>query len=181
MKIYTKKGDNGSTGLIGGTRVQKSDIRIDAYGTVDELNSFLGLVKDSFDVTYYQNQILEIQNDLFVIGSKLATSPEGTKMELPKIDATDVSKLEDWMDQMDSELPPLTHFLLPGGHVTNSYCHVARCVCRRAEIKVVALDEMSENHLEVQYLNRLSDYLFMLSRIISKTLKIEEVKWIPKK
>jgi cob(I)alamin adenosyltransferase len=85
------------------------------------------------------------------------------------------------MDQMDSELPPLTHFLLPGGHVTNSYCHVARCVCRRAERKVVALDEMTENHLEVQYLNRLSDYLFMLSRIISKTLKIEEVKWIPKK
>jgi cob(I)alamin adenosyltransferase len=181
MKIYTKKGDNGTTGLIGGMRVQKSDIRIEAYGTVDELNSFLGLVKDSFDVPHYQTQILEIQNDLFVIGSKLATSPEGTKMDLPKIHPQDISKLEVWMDQMDTELPQLTHFLLPGGHVTNSHCHVARCVCRRAERKVVALDEMTENHLEVQYLNRLSDYLFMLSRIISKTLKIEEVKWIPKK
>jgi cob(I)alamin adenosyltransferase len=181
MKIYTKKGDNGTTGLIGGMRVQKSDIRIEAYGTVDELNSFLGLVKDSFDVPHYQTQILEIQNDLFVIGSKLATSPEGTKMDLPKIHPQDISKLEVWMDQMDTELPQLTHFLLPGGHVTNSHCHVARCVCRRAERKAVALDEMDENNLEIQYLNRLSDYLFVLSRIISKTLNIDEVKWIPKK
>ncbi len=189
MKIYTKTGDKGTTSLFGGTRVPKHHIRIDAYGTVDELNSWIGLVKDQ-PVTPHTKEILHyIQDRLFTIGAVLATPPEKEilkngkqRLNIPKISEEDVSMLEKEMDMMNEELPPMTHFILPGGHQSVSFCHVARTVCRRAErISSLLSEEEPIDASVIQYLNRLSDYLFVLARKLSNDLQAEEIKWIPKK
>ena len=189
MKIYTKTGDKGTTALFGGTRVPKSHLRIDAYGTVDELNSHIGLVKDTY-VNSETNELLNhIQDRLFTIGAILATDPEKAKLKngkerlnIPKIAEADIEKLEAVIDQMNEELPPMTHFILPGGHPTVSHCHIARCVCRRAERLSTALYNLESFDDDVlKYLNRLSDYLFVLARKISKDVNANEVKWIPNK
>lgn len=181
MKVYTKKGDEGKTGLIGGTRILKSSLRIEAYGTVDELNSYLGLIRDQEINNLYQEQILEIQDRLFTIGSALASDPEKSKMKIPDLLDSDIKALEDWMDEMDEELEPMKFFVLPGGHTTVSYCHIARCVCRRAERITVDLKQSDfVAPLILQYLNRLSDYLFVLSRKLTKDLNAVEKPWKPR-
>ncbi len=181
MKIYTKKGDQGHTGLIGGTRVSKGELRIEAYGTVDELNSYIGLIR-SFDIqTKAVQQLIEIQDRLFTIGSSLASDPEKSNMKIPDLLESDVLLLEDWMDEMDASLPPLTSFVLPGGHPFIGHIHVARCVCRRTERIVVTLDEHDfVAPLVLSYLNRLSDYLFVLGRRIAMDLSIQEIEWKPR-
>ena len=181
MKIYTKKGDQGSTGLIGGTRVSKGDVRIEAYGTVDELNSYIGLISTMPIDNLYILQLQEIQDRLFTIGSHLAADPEKSKMQLPDLLEVDVEKLENWMDAMDEALAPLTAFILPGGHAIIAHTHVARCICRRAERMAVVLDELEGvEALVLTYLNRLSDYLFVLSRKISLDLGTSEHTWTPR-
>ena len=181
MKIYTRKGDKGTTGLIGGTRILKSSLRIEAYGTVDELNSYLGLIRDQqIDKTYIE-QIVEIQDRLFTIGSSLASDPEKSKMKIPDLFQSDIDNLEKWMDEMDAELPPMKFVVLPGGHTTVSYCHVARCVCRRAERITVDLNQHEfVAELVITYTNRLSDYLFVLSRKLTKDLNAVEQPWHPR-
>jgi cob(I)alamin adenosyltransferase len=181
MKIYTRTGDKGLTSLIGGTRVPKSSLRIECYGTVDELNSHVGLLRDQ-DINAPRRPLLkEIQDRLFTIGSALAADPEKSKMKLPDLHAADVTLLEDEMDRMNADLPELRAFILPGGHPTVSYGHVARCVCRRAERLVTHLQEESfVADLVVMYLNRLSDYLFVLSRYMAHELGVEEVTWKPR-
>jgi cob(I)alamin adenosyltransferase len=181
MKIYTKKGDSGTTQLIGGKRIPKHDLRIESYGTVDELNSFIGLVRDQEINPIYKVQLIEIQDRLFTIGSSLAAEPNKTKMKLPEILENDVEFLENSMDEMDKDLPEMKFFVLPGGHTTVSFCHLARCVCRRAERNVTHLKEHEEvNDLVLKYLNRLSDYLFVLSRKLSQDLNAEELAWKPR-
>ncbi|WP_149275282.1 cob(I)yrinic acid a,c-diamide adenosyltransferase [Pareuzebyella sediminis] len=184
MKIYTKTGDDGSTALIGGKRVKKHHIRIESYGTVDELNSWLGLIRDQEIDESSQTDLVYLQNRLFIIGALLATDPKKkeNRSTLPKLEATDVEWLERRIDQMTENLAPLTHFILPGGHTIVSYCHIARTVCRRAERISTLLHENEpfERHALV-FLNRLSDYLFVLARKLSKSLEAEEIKWIPKK
>lgn len=182
MKIYTKTGDKGQTSLIGGTRVSKSNTRIDAYGTVDELNSYIGLVRDQAVNSSRRDLLKEIQDRLFTIGSQLATDPAKTgKKILPDLLDSDVALLEAEMDKMDIELPELRHFVLPGGHQAVSFCHLARTVCRRAERLVIALNDTEPvEDLVVKYLNRLSDYLFVLSRKMAQELNAEEVKWEPR-
>lgn len=181
MKVYTKKGDQGETGLIGGTRVSKANVRIDAYGTVDELNSFMGLLRDTAVNDEFKAELIEIQERLFTLGSWLASDPEKSKMKLPEIKEEDVIRLEKSMDKMDDELEPMKFFILPGGHQTVSFCHIARCVCRRAERLVVELDGInSQNPLILIYLNRLSDYLFVYSRYLTKHLGAEEIPWKPR-
>lgn len=180
MKIYTRKGDTGKTSLIGGVRVPKNSPRIQAYGTVDELNSFIGIVRDMYREQKAQEVLYRIQNLLFTIGSHLAAHPEKSKMKLPDINEAEVDLLEKEMDRMNEGLPELTHFILPGGHVAVSHCHVARCVCRRAERMTVDLNEQEMvEPIIIKYLNRLSDYLFVLSRQISQDMGAEEIKWIP--
>jgi cob(I)alamin adenosyltransferase len=182
MKIYTKKGDQGETSLIGGMRVPKYDLRIESYGTVDELNSYLGVVRDQEIDQKYKNEHISIQQILFTIGSHLAVGKEGSKIKLPELKQEHITDLENSIDAMDSELPPMRFFVLPGGHQSVSFCHVARCVCRRAERLVVHLSsEEIVNDLILQYLNRLSDYLFMLSRKIALDLRAIEQPWIPEK
>ncbi|MAD97320.1 MAG: ATP:cob(I)alamin adenosyltransferase [Flavobacteriaceae bacterium] len=189
MKIYTKTGDKGTTALFSGARVPKYNLRIESYGTVDELNSYLGLIKDQEINTHYQEVLYQIQNDLFVIGSMLATPPQDEKLKSGKdrlniftIDSDSIRLLEREIDAMDTELEPMTNFILPGGHTTVSYCHIARCICRRAERLVVELNENEAvADVVLQYLNRLSDYLFVLARKLTKDLKVEEIKWIPNK
>ena len=178
MKIYTKTGDKGLTSLIGGTRVPKSSLRIECYGTVDELNSYIGLVRDQ-DVNAGRRPLLkEIQDRLFTIGSALAADPEKSKMKLPDLHAADVTLLEDEMDRLNLDLPELRAFILPGGHPAVSHAHVARCVCRRAERLVIHLGEESfVAELVIVYLNRLSDFLFVLSRAMAHELGVEEVTW----
>ncbi len=182
MKIYTKGGDKGKTSLIGGTRVSKHSLRIESYGTVDELNSHIGLIRDSIEDESVVEQILVIQDRLFTIGSNLAADPEKNKMPLPPLFPSDITYLEEKIDEMDRQLEPLRKFVLPGGHLTISFCHVARTICRRAERLVVGVaDEetpLDENILP--YLNRLSDYLFVLSRYMTMKLKAKEIAWIPK-
>ncbi len=189
MKIYTKTGDQGTTALFGGTRVPKHHIRIESYGTVDELNSFLGLVRDQEIDAHYKQMISTIQHKLFTLGAILATDPEKAtlksgkeRLNIPKISAEDISLLEMEMDHMNEALPPMTHFILPGGHPTVSYCHIARTVCRRAERLTAYLhhEQPVEKHV-LMYLNRLSDYLFVLARKLSFDLHAEEIKWIPEK
>lgn len=181
MKVYTKKGDKGTTGLIGGTRVLKSSLRIESYGTVDELNSHVGLLRDLIEDKEVVVQLLEIQDRLFTLGSHLAADPEKSNMKLPEILASDVEALEIWMDQMDETLEPMRFFVLPGGHPTVSHTHIARCVCRRAERLVVDLNQTNEiDEIILKYLNRLSDYLFVLSRKLSKDLNAEEHPWKPR-
>ncbi len=182
MKIYTKTGDKGLTSLIGGTRVPKSSLRIDCYGTVDELNSYIGLLRDQ-DVNAVRRDLLkEIQDRLFTIGSHLATDPsKDPRQRLPDLHAADVTLLETEMDRLDKELEPLREFVLPGGHPSVSFAHVARCVCRRAERLVIQLREESPvEDLVVIYLNRLSDFLFVLSRAMAHELGVAEVTWKPR-
>lgn len=181
MKIYTKKGDSGTTQLIGGTRVTKSHQRIEAYGTIDELNSYVGLVRDQAIGARSKQTLIEIQDRLFTIGAHLASDPNKKGMQLPTITTEDVEKLEQEIDKMNETLPEMRSFVLPGGHTTVSFCHLARCVCRRAERLSIDLSEdTSQKTLILQYLNRLSDYLFVLSRFLSKELEAEEIPWQPK-
>jgi cob(I)alamin adenosyltransferase len=182
MKIYTKTGDTGKTSLIGGTRVPKHHIRIDAYGTVDELNSYIGMIRDLTKENNHLNFILnEIQDRLFTIGSLLASDPEKSRMKLPDLHESDVTLLEKEMDNMNELLPELKSFILPGGHTTASWCHLARCVCRRCErlVNHVA-DENEVPALVIVYLNRLSDYLFVLARKVLMEKKEPEVSWKPR-
>ncbi|MAN58969.1 MAG: ATP:cob(I)alamin adenosyltransferase [Flavobacteriaceae bacterium] len=189
MKIYTKTGDKGTTALFGGTRVPKHHIRIESYGTVDELNSHLGLIRDQEIDPHYKNILVHVQDRLFTLGAILATDPEKAtlksgkeRLNIPRISEEDIAKLETEMDAMDEALPPMTHFVLPGGHTTVSYCHVARCVCRRAERMATLLhSEEPIDERVLQYLNRLSDYLFVLARKLTHDLQAEEIKWIPEK
>lgn len=179
MKIYTKKGDAGETSLIGGVKVSKGNLRIHAYGTVDELNSQVGLVRDLFDEAHAREVLYRIQNLLFTIGSHLAAHPEKSRMKLPEITEADVVQLELEMDKMNESLPELTHFILPGGHPTASQCHIARTVCRRAERLAVELAQHEKvEPILIKYLNRLSDYLFTLARMIAHHHGAEEVKWM---
>jgi cob(I)alamin adenosyltransferase len=182
MKIYTKTGDDGSTGLLGGTRLPKDHIRIEAYGTLDELNAFIGVLRDTSGTLEWHPHLIQIQEDLFTIGSHLAADPEKNKMTLPELKEGRISELEAAMDDMDSSLPPMRNFVLPGGHPAVSSCHVVRCVCRRAERATIALSHTSYVGAEyVQYLNRLSDFFFVLSRKLATDLEIEETPWLPGK
>jgi len=178
FKIYTKAGDKGETALLGGTRVPKNHIRIEAYGTVDELNSWIGHIKDELPEI---EELYDIQNYLFTIGSHLAMTPsKDVKMNLPSLDNNQISRLEKLIDKMDESLEPLKNFVLPGGDPTASKIHIARCVCRRAERMAVSL-AYAENTDEgiVTYLNRLSDYLFVLSRFVLAKNKGKEQIWTP--
>ncbi len=189
MKIYTKTGDKGTTALFGGTRVPKHHIRIESYGTVDELNSHIGLVKDQEVDEHTRTVLNRVQDRLFTLGAILATDPEKAilksgkeRLAIPTITSADIELLELEMDSMNESLPEMTHFVLPGGHPSVSICHIARCVCRRAERMATALYEIEPfSELVLQYLNRLSDYLFVLARKLSKDLHANEVKWIPEK
>ncbi|CAM1347111.1 cob(I)yrinic acid a,c-diamide adenosyltransferase [Tenacibaculum insulae] len=189
MKIYTKTGDKGTTALFGGTRVPKHHLRIESYGTVDELNSYIGLIRDKNKDEVLRKSLSKIQSDLFILGAMLATPPEKEtlkngkeRLNINKITDDSIQFLENQIDVMNTSLPQMTHFILPGGHETVSFCHIARCVCRRAERLSVALNEEEEiNNAVLMYLNRLSDYLFVLARKLSQDLKAEEVKWIPEK
>lgn len=177
FKIYTKTGDKGETSLFGGKRLSKSHLRIDAYGTVDELNAHVGLVRDTCEQDDVSALLKSVQDRLFDVGANLAVDSE-KKLQVPNIQEVDIQNLENAMDAMDTELPPLRNFILPGGHVTVSYCHLARTVCRRAERQVVALSlEEEVDEILVRYLNRLSDYFFILGRYMAKTLAVEEVSW----
>jgi cob(I)alamin adenosyltransferase len=183
VKIYTKTGDKGTTSLIGGTKVSKSHRRIEAYGTVDELNSFIGLCHDHLKAGAVPNVLQEIQDRLFTIGSALACDPEKeSKLKIPDLMEDDITLLEKEMDKMNETLPPMRSFILPGGHVAASTLHVARCVCRRAERCCVRLQKKNDEiePMIIQYLNRLSDYLFVLSRFSAKQLNAEEIPWKPR-
>ncbi len=181
MKIYTKTGDEGTTALFGGKRVSKADLRIDTYGTIDELNSYIGLVRDQ-PVNQNRKEILiEVQDRLFTIGSILATEPGNTKVKIPALAPSDITQLEQEIDAMDTQLPPMKFFVLPGGHPSVSFGHVARTVCRRAERLTIALNQHEKvDPLVIQYLNRLSDYLFVLCRSMAHELQIEETAWKPR-
>ena len=183
MKIYTKKGDKGTTQLIGGTKVSKHHDRLEAYGTIDELNSFVGLLRDQPIEKQHQQMLLEIQDRLFTIGSSLASDPQKSRMKIPDLNEEDVLLLESEMDKMNDHLPEMKSFILPGGHPTVSFCHIARCVCRRAERQAVRLSESADGGVDplvLKYLNRLSDYFFVLARQLSVTLKAEEIPWKPR-
>lgn len=183
FKIYTKTGDKGSTSLIGGVRVTKDHIRIESYGTVDELNSFLGMVNDLTTDQRVNEWLREIQDRLFTIGSVLATSPEKeVKMKLPDLHESDITWLEERIDQMNEELPEMRSFILPGGNLAGSTTHVARCVCRRAERICVHMQQQNEEapELIVKYLNRLSDFLFVLARYLGHLNGAEEIPWRPR-
>lgn len=195
FKIYTKTGDKGKTSLIGGTKVPKSHLRIESYGTVDELNSHIGLLSDHlalasgavshpvFPLSGSINILREIQDRLFTIGASLACDPDKeSKMKIPDLREEDIRALEEEIDRMDEILPEMKSFILPGGHIAVSVAHICRCVCRRAERTCVALEEnnMFVEPLVIKYLNRLSDYLFMLARYISHQLKVEEIQWKPR-
>lgn len=189
MKIYTKTGDKGTTSLYGGTRVPKYHLRIEAYGTVDELNSYIGLIKDQKIDEKSADALLRIQNELFTLGSMLATPAEKEilksgkeRLNIPKITEVSILTLETEIDAMNENLPQMTHFVLPGGHTTVSYCHIARCICRRAErISVQLNDETEIAQVILTYLNRLSDYLFVLARKLTYDNQIAEIPWIPEK
>lgn len=183
MKIYTKTGDQGTTSLFGGRRVSKANLRIDAYGTVDELNSFMGLVRDQEVNAKRNEQLTHIQNTLFIIGSILATEPGNEKVKIPSLREDDITFLETEIDAMEAELDPLRFFILPGGHSSVSFCHVARTVCRRSERLAIALYEREKGDMGIviKYLNRLSDYLFVLSRKMAKEMGVEETAWRPEK
>ena len=178
MKIYTKKGDDGTTGLLGGTRLSKHQLRVECYGTIDELNAFIGALRDHDIKSQWKERLIEIQEQLFTIGAHLASDPKRNKMPLPEIRATFTNHLELDMDLMEAGLPEMKSFVLPGGHPSVSACHIARCVCRRAERLCVALKEAEpvENEILV-YLNRLSDYFFVLARQLTADFGVEEIPW----
>ncbi|MCI5055983.1 MAG: cob(I)yrinic acid a,c-diamide adenosyltransferase [Flavobacteriales bacterium] len=179
MKIYTKKGDKGTTGLFGGTRVSKDHIRLECYGTVDELNSWLGLIA-GFCQEEDQNYLLTIQDYLFRIGSLLATDSDKLIKDLPKLPKNAVESLEQQIDQISEQLPEMRSFILPGGHESSAQAHIARCVCRRAERLVTSLNQSIELNSEIlPFLNRLSDYLFILARKLLTDRNIKETKWNP--
>jgi cob(I)alamin adenosyltransferase len=180
IKIYTKTGDSGTTSLIGGTKVPKSHLRIDSYGTVDELNSFIGLANDLISHSHTNAMLKEIQDRLFTVGSSLACDPEKEPMmKIPDLKESDVLLLETEIDKMNEELPAMKSFILPGGHQAVSTLHVCRCVCRRSERICVLLDQQKifVDALVIKYLNRLSDYLFVLSRYIGHQLQVAEIPW----
>ena len=189
MKVYTKTGDTGTTALFGGTRVPKDHARIESYGTVDELNSYIGLIRDQEINQHFKDILIEIQDRLFTVGAILATPPEKEVLKNGQkrfqnlgIIESDIELLEKEIDTMEDSLPQMTHFVLPGGHTTVSYCHIARCVCRRAERLAVHLSHNEAvADIAIKYLNRLSDYLFVLARKLSKDLNAEEIQWIPRK
>lgn len=183
MKIYTKTGDKGSTSLVGGTRIGKGELKIEAYGSVDELNAWIGVLGE-FGVNFHRKELLkEIQDRLFTIGADLASESEMVKQKkVPDLFETDIELLEKEMDEMNEQIPPLRSFVLPGGDLSVAYAHVARTVCRRAERLVVRLAETEDvNPLVIKYLNRLSDYLFVLSRMNTYEMAVEEVTWQPRK
>jgi len=182
MKIYTKTGDQGTTSLLGGTRVSKANLRIDAYGTVDELNAYIGLIRDQ-EINHSRQDVLkEIQDRLFTLGASLATSPGKDNIKKPDIHPEDIEKLEQEIDTMELGLEPLKNFILPGGHQAISFCHLARTVCRRAERCTIMLDHNEPvDPILITYLNRLSDYLFVLGRLMAKELEVTEVLWEPRK
>ncbi|MDB5196889.1 MAG: cob(I)yrinic acid a c-diamide adenosyltransferase [Flaviaesturariibacter sp.] len=183
LKIYTKTGDKGTTSLIGGTKVSKSHIRIESYGTVDELNSWIGVVGDHITDDITKQTLKEVQDRLFTIGSSLACDPEKEpKLKIPDLHESDVEFLEKEIDRMNETLEPMRAFILPGGAAAVSFAHVARCVCRRAERLCVAMqtDEIEVESLVLKYLNRLSDYLFVVARFITHLQKAEEVQWKPR-
>jgi|TARA_B110000908_G_C10219965_1_gene434801 cob(I)alamin adenosyltransferase len=189
MKIYTKTGDKGTTSLYGGTRVPKYHLRIESYGTIDELNSYIGLISTQQIDKNSTTSLLKIQNELFTIGSMLATPEDKEtlksgkeRLNIPKVDTSSITYLEQEIDAMNENLPAMTHFVLPGGHQAVSYCHIARCICRRAErITVQLSEEVLINGDVLKYLNRLSDYLFVLARKLTYDNNIEEIPWIPEK
>lgn len=189
MKIYTKTGDKGKTSLFGGTRVPKYHLRIEAYGTVDELNSYIGLIRDQKIDAHTMEILLKIQHELFTLGSMLATPPEKEilksgkeRLNINKVSEESVSLLENEIDLMNESLPEMTHFILPGGHTTVSFCHITRCICRRAErITTQLSDESTINPKILVYLNRLSDYLFVLARKLTIDNQAQEIPWIPEK
>lgn len=178
MKIYTKTGDKGTTSLLSGRRVNKNNIRIEAYGTVDELNSWIGVIRDRCHEKHREH-LITIQNELFTIGSLLANDPEKeVSFKLPDINSESILKLERLMDELNLDLLEMKNFVLPGGHELVSFVHVARCVCRRAERRIVDLMENAGvEDLIIQYINRLSDYLFVLSRASSQEVSAEEIPW----
>ena len=183
LKIYTKTGDAGKTSLIGGTKVPKSHIRIETYGTVDELNSYIGFCNDQLTDEASRLMMKEIQDRLFTIGSSLACDPEKeTRMKIPDLRESDISLLETEIDRMNESIPPMRFFILPGGHQAISSLHIARCVCRRAERLCVHLQEenLFVEPAVIKYLNRLSDYLFVLSRYTGHLLGVEEQPWKPR-
>ncbi|MBR4690388.1 MAG: cob(I)yrinic acid a,c-diamide adenosyltransferase [Bacteroidales bacterium] len=179
MKIYTKTGDNGTTSLIGGTRVQKNDPRLECYGTIDELNSYLGLIRDNYSSQDIQDQILTIQQKLFVIGAEIAND-KPQKTNIPSISEADILSLEEIIDGISEELPPQKSFIIPGGHPVSSYCQIARTVCRRAERAIYNIQpEKRPSMLSTIYINRLSDYLFILARKALKDFNKSEITWNP--
>ncbi|MBC7627965.1 cob(I)yrinic acid a,c-diamide adenosyltransferase [Ferruginibacter sp.] len=183
VKIYTKTGDLGKTSLIGGTKVPKNHLRIETYGTMDELNSYIGLVNDLIEDVPSKIILKEIQDRLFTVGSSLACDPDKEPlMKIPDLKEADVLLLENEIDRMNEVLPPMKHFILPGGHVAVSTTHVARCICRRAERLCVNMQqhELFVEPLVIKYVNRLSDYLFVLSRYIAHLLQVQEVAWKPR-
>jgi cob(I)alamin adenosyltransferase len=178
MKIYTKTGDEGTTSLFGGKRVSKADLRIDSYGTVDELNSYIGLLRDQEVNKKRKEVLIEVQDRLFTVGSILATELGNTKVKIPALIESDIQFLEKEIDKMDAELPPMKFFVLPGGHSSVSFGHVARTVCRRAERLIIELNNQEKiDPMVIKYMNRLSDYLFMLCRKMSNELGAEEIPW----
>lgn len=183
LKIYTRTGDGGKTGLIGGTKVPKSHLRIESYGTVDELNSFIGLLNDLIQDTETNQLLREIQDRLFTIGSSLACDPDKEpRMKMPDLKESDIELLERTIDSMNEALEPMKFFIIPGGHTTISYAHICRTVCRRAERSCVRLQEedLFVDTLVIKYLNRLSDYLFVLARFIGHKLQVAEIPWKPR-
>lgn len=183
VKLYTKTGDKGQTSLLGGKKVSKADLRIEAYGNVDELNSFVGHLKDHTESEMdLQKQLHLIQEYLFTIGSLLATEEDFKGFELPKISEKEVTLLEGWIDQLESEVPPLKNFILPGGHPANSASHICRTVCRRTERSIISLANTASVDAEIlKFLNRLSDYFFIFARVLSVRLKVSEIPWSPAK
>lgn len=182
-RIYTKSGDLGNTSLIGGTRIPKSHIRIETYGTIDELNSYIGLVSDNSTDEHAKKILKEIQDRLFTVGSSLACDPEKEpRMKIPDLNEDDITLLEKEMDSMNDILPPMKFFILPGGHVSVSSIHIARCVCRRAERLCVHMqqDDLFVEPLVIKYINRLSDYLFVLARFTAHQLGVAEIAWKPR-
>ncbi|MBN2668821.1 MAG: cob(I)yrinic acid a,c-diamide adenosyltransferase [Bacteroidales bacterium] len=180
MKVYTKTGDEGMTSLIGGKRVKKHHARIEAYGTVDELIAAIGLVRDGQSDDNITDQLIQIQDNLMVLGAILAADESFDLKKIPALKAHNIVWLEQRIDEFEEELPPLKAFVLPGGHTTVSYCHLARTICRRSERRSIELSEISPvQPIVIQYLNRLSDYLFVLSRKLTVDLKVIEILWEP--
>lgn len=182
MKVYTKTGDQGMTSLIGGTRVAKNSVRLEAYGSVDELNSYIGMIRSLVAGNEIAGELAEIQMRLFDVGGNLATDPHANSRKMPVgVDEEDIEVLEKAIDRMDAEVPPSRFFVLPGGNESVAFCHIARTVCRRTERRILDLSQETAVEAEViKYINRLSDYLFMLSRKLAHDTGIEELKWIPR-